>query len=104
MSFYDLPPRRRREHAPHPSGSDLSGTARHKAGLPRQRVVRGGGLYDEARDCRCAYRLPCSPDYTAREVGFRVVLAPAWLKLGIVVATKADTTAGDRLQKTQSLE
>jgi formylglycine-generating enzyme required for sulfatase activity len=69
-----------------------------------QRVVRGGGLYDEARDCRCAYRLPCSPDYAAREVGFRVVLAPAWLKLGIVVATKADTTAGDRLQKTQSLE
>jgi formylglycine-generating enzyme required for sulfatase activity len=55
-----------------------------------QRVIRGGGLYDEARNCRCAYRLPCSADYVTQEVGFRVVLAPVQLEL--------DTTAeGHRL-------
>jgi formylglycine-generating enzyme required for sulfatase activity len=45
-----------------------------------QRVIRGGGLYNEGRECRSAYRLPCGADYVTQEVGFRVVLAPVWLK------------------------
>ncbi|MGA2662654.1 MAG: formylglycine-generating enzyme family protein, partial [Verrucomicrobiota bacterium] len=54
-----------------------------------QRAIRGGGLYNEGRECRSAYRLPCSADYASQEVGFRVVLAPVWLN-----ARAAKTNSG----------
>jgi formylglycine-generating enzyme required for sulfatase activity len=49
-----------------------------------QRAIRGGGLYNEGKNCRCAYRLPCTADYRTQEVGFRVVLAPVWLKAQVL--------------------
>jgi formylglycine-generating enzyme required for sulfatase activity len=38
------------------------------------RVLRGGGWYDEASYVRSAYRNPCYPAYRSDSVGFRVVL------------------------------
>jgi formylglycine-generating enzyme required for sulfatase activity len=41
------------------------------------RLVRGGGWYDNATFCRSAFRLRSSPAYRGNDTGFRVVLAPA---------------------------
>ncbi len=40
------------------------------------RVLRGGGWYYNARNCRCANRFRYYPDHTNNNHGFRVALAP----------------------------
>jgi formylglycine-generating enzyme required for sulfatase activity len=40
------------------------------------RVVRGGGWYDDSYGCRSAYRNNCNPGSANGVIGFRVVLAP----------------------------
>jgi len=40
------------------------------------RVIRGGGGYGYAQDCRSAYRLSGVPSIDARTLGFRMVLVP----------------------------
>jgi formylglycine-generating enzyme required for sulfatase activity len=42
------------------------------------RVIRGGCWYNGGRVCRSAYRAQGDPGYCGNEVGFRVVLVPAW--------------------------
>jgi hypothetical protein len=70
-----------------------------------QRVIRGGGLNDEARNCRAACRLPCSADYATQEVGFRVVLAPEEPPYGgRRLWLPPQTAASHRLEQTQSFE
>jgi formylglycine-generating enzyme required for sulfatase activity/murein DD-endopeptidase MepM/ murein hydrolase activator NlpD len=43
------------------------------------RVIRGGGWYNDATFCRSAFRLRSSPAYRGNDTGFRVVLAPSQL-------------------------
>jgi formylglycine-generating enzyme required for sulfatase activity len=40
------------------------------------RVIRGGGWYDNAIFCRAAFRLCTPTTYSGNDTGFRVVLAP----------------------------
>jgi len=41
------------------------------------RVLRGGGCYDEAADCRSAHRLKSLPSDQTGYFGFRVALSPS---------------------------
>ena len=41
------------------------------------RVIRGGGWYNDGRFCRSAFRLRSSATYRGNDTGFRVVLAPS---------------------------
>jgi len=60
-----------RSNLPGGSATDPSGPA-----TGSDRLVRGGGWYDNATFCRSAFRLRSSPAYRGNDTGFRVVLAP----------------------------
>jgi formylglycine-generating enzyme required for sulfatase activity/murein DD-endopeptidase MepM/ murein hydrolase activator NlpD len=55
-------------------GGSVTNLLSPASGLPH--TIRGGGWYNEARQCRAACRLPCDANYGNQELGFRVVLAP----------------------------
>jgi formylglycine-generating enzyme required for sulfatase activity len=44
------------------------------------RVLRGGGWFNSAGNCRSAYRYSVYPGVTSNIIGFRVVLAPVLVK------------------------
>ena len=39
------------------------------------RVLRGGAFYLDRGSVRCAFRIRNDPDYSDRDIGFRVVVA-----------------------------
>lgn len=75
------------------------------------RVIRGGGWYSDARDCRSAFRNSDQPDGTFYVLGFRIVMVPAssfdsrkWESLPRSEAVPLDVTASVETQRDPSLK
>jgi formylglycine-generating enzyme required for sulfatase activity len=57
-------------YGPYPSGVAIDPRG---VGSGLRRVVRGGGWFNGANDCRVAFRLNAAPSYWNNDIGFRVV-------------------------------